>query len=205
MRILFALAVVALASPGCVRHWNLKLTEVGKRRVEMFMAEDPAKSLALDGAVLSWTGHGGHGDRVDLGALGRRLAGGEFLIVWEESGYPGPPVAQDFVGGLQTVPGIKVREGFFAMVDAVPGEILVAGDRLQVAVLTTHKVNDVVRFGIPVADRPATGGTFRSDGSLPNPTGSASPQRRWGASGPQDQDEETDWIWGVSSWGVRTP
>jgi hypothetical protein len=203
MRLLTIVGLAALA--GCVRHWNLKLTEVGKREVEMVMVEDPSKSLALDGAVLSWTVHGGNGDRVDLGALGRRLAGGEFLVVWEDSGYQGPPVAQDFSGGQQgAVPGIKVRGGFFG-IDAAPGEVRIAGDRLQVAVLTTHDVDDVVRFGAPVADRPATGGSFTPDGSLANPTGSLSLQRRWGASAPQDSNQESDWVRQLESWGVRTP
>lgn len=197
--------VALLLLPACVKRWDLRLSEVGKRNVEIYLDEPPSEALNLRNFKLSWSGAGGLGEQLDLGAFGQNLPGGGFLIVWEQGGYTGPPVAASFSGGQTgAVPGIKVKGGFFDQIDNVAAEVLVEGSR-NVALFVTHKVSDVVRFGSPVADRPATGGSFRSDGNLTNPSGSASLQRKWSGGAPRDTDAESDWLKRLTSWGVPTP
>jgi len=105
-----------------------------------------------------------------------------------------------------------VEDNFFDGIDASPSEVRITGSRNRVSGLliilprfTTDRVEDVVRFGQPSADRPRTGGRFASDGSLSYPTGSGSLQRRWGAGGPVDTDAESDCGWGFNNWGPPTP
>jgi hypothetical protein len=105
-----------------------------------------------------------------------------------------------------------VEDNFFDGIDASPSEVRITGSRNRVSGLliilprfTTDRVEDVVRFGQPSADRPRTGGQFASDGSLSYPTGSGSLQRRWGPNRPVDTDAESDWGWGFNNWGAPTP
>lgn len=105
-----------------------------------------------------------------------------------------------------------MEDNFFDGIDASPSEVRITGSRNRVSGLliilprfTTDRVEDVVRFGQPSADRPRTGGRFASDGSLSYPTGSGSLQRRWGAGGPVDTDAESDCGWGFNNWGPPTP
>ncbi|MHC4223158.1 MAG: hypothetical protein ACYSX0_19675 [Planctomycetota bacterium] len=202
--LIIGVALGLLALTGCRYRYNLKVTEVGKREVELHMDEPSTKTVNLRGFDLSWAGHGGYSNQVSLSTLGRDLQGGEFLIIWERGGYSGPPVAEEFSGGQQgRVPGIKVAWGFFDQIGNVPSEVRVWGERSALA--ASHRVDDVVRFGTPLADRPNTGGSFSSDGSLGNPTGSLSLQRSWGTTGPTDTGVEADWARKLESWGVSTP
>ena len=50
-----------------------------------------------------------------------------------------------------------------------------------------------------------SGGVFQEDGTLDNPSGSNSLQRRFSSGAPVDGDVEADWIRGGTSWGVPTP
>jgi hypothetical protein len=212
------LAVLAFGAAGCsTLDRNLKLTEVGKRQVEIFMDEAAAERLTLGDdmrLMVSWYDGGSVQTReIGLGALGRPVPGGSFVVVWEGGAYQGPPVGEDFLGGrMGSVAGIKVAGDFFGGIDAHPSEVRITGSRNRVSGLliilprfTTDRVEDVVRFGLPTTDRPATGGRFASDGSLGFPTGSASNQRRWSGGRPADTDAESDWMWGISSWGAPTP
>jgi hypothetical protein len=217
-KICAACGLIALAglAQGCggTQGRNLVITEVGKKQVELFLNEPSGESLTLGGSYrLSVSTATGGSQSVNLGAFGGPLAGGTFLMVWEEGGYTGPPMAAPFSGGQQgPVPGIKVAADFFGDIDSVPSEIRLTGTRNRASnviaifpVFTTDQLDDVVRFGTPVANRPATGGSFAPDETLPNPTGSLSLQRRWGAGGPTDSNAEGDWTQSPTSWGVPTP
>jgi hypothetical protein len=97
--------------------------------------------------------------------------------------------------------------------DAAPSEARLLGQRnvfsrliVVIPFFRTDVIDDVVRFGTPEADRPASGGTYQSNGTLGNPSGSTHLQRSWAAAGaPQDSDQEADWILYGQSWGTRTP
>jgi hypothetical protein len=194
---------------------KLLLTEVGKNRVELYLDEPTNRSITLgSGYRLSVSTSTGTANTVDLGTFGRAMPGGSFFIVWEEAGYTGAPVAADFSGGQSgAVPGIKVAAGFMNGFDTAPSEARLQGRRnvfsrliVIIPFFRTDVIDDVVRFGTPEADRPVSGGTFNSNGSLGNPSGSVHLQRSWAAaSAPQDSDDESDWILFGQSWGARTP
>lgn len=208
---LILLAIALGTTTACTKHWDLEVTEVGKREVELYLNQPASDSFSLRGMTLTWAGHSVAGApavpgaQVDLGLLSTTLSGGEFLIVWEDPMYMGAPVDAQYSGGqLGYVKGIKVPRDFFAMIDQVPAMVSVSGSRTD-GLVVTHKVSDAVRFGMPVADRPASGGSFTDTGTLGNPSGSAGPQRIWNGSAPQDTDSESDWKNYVNSWGVPTP
>lgn len=196
---------------------NLKLSEVGKRQVEIHLDEPSSERLRLGNGMRLQVRSNTNGtietNEIGLGALSQPVQGSSFIIVWEDGSYTGPPVAEDFQGGQQgAVPGIKVADDFFGDIDSRPSEIRLVGERNRVSGLlvifpmfTTDTVDDVVRFGQPSSDRPNTGGTFVSSGALDNPSGSLSLQRRWGSGGPVDNNSEADWLQQFTSWGVPTP
>lgn len=203
-----AFAVLIGPLSGCSVHRDLRLTEVGKRAVELYLDEPADNRLTLvDHRLIVHTSDGGSAE-IDLGALGRSLAGGEFLIVWEESGYNGTPVAEDYQGGVSgAVPGIKVANNFFLdMGDAAAAEVRLAGRHERGWI--TDRVDDCIRFGDP-AQRPRTGGSLDENASPPlnPPGGSATLKRWWGAStgAPVDNDQETDWTLNFGhTWGAPT-
>ena len=209
-------ATVALASGCAMTHVerNLIISEVGKKQVELYLDEPAGEILRLgQGMVLTVTTTAGNSSELDFGTYDHTMPGGTFLMIWEEGGYTGPPVRQDYPGG-QTgyVPGLKVRQRFFDGIDSSPSELRLKGEHSRttgVVVILPHRtverVRDVVRFGAPAIDRPATGGSFRATGNLGFPSGSVSLQRRWTPAGPLDRDEEDDWKHNATSWGVPTP
>ncbi len=194
---------------------KLLLTEVGKNRVELYLDEPTNRSITLgSGYRLAVSTSTGTASTVDLGAFGGSMQGGSFFIIWEEAGYTGTPVAAAFSGGqLGSVPGIKVAAGFMNGFDAAPSEARLVGRRnvfsrliIVIPFFRTDVIDDVVRFGTPDTDRPVSGGTFQSNGSLGNPSGSTHLQRAWtGAGAPQDTDDEADWVLYGQSWGAPTP
>ena len=208
-------ACLLLAGCDGTQTRNLLLTEVGKNRVELYLDEPTNRSITLgSGYRLAVSTATGTANTVDLGTFGRAMPGGSFFMVWEEAGYAGPPVAEDFSGGQQgAVPGIKVEDGFMSGFDVAPSEARLLGRRnvfsrliVIIPFFRTDVIDDIVRFGAPEADRPASGGTFQSNGSLGNPSGSVHLQRSWAGSGaPQDNDDEADWILFGQSWGAPTP
>ena len=196
------LGLLVLAVSGCTRVWGLKLTEVGKREVELYLDEtDP---LQLTGFSLTWEGDGGQGGTIALPALMSPMPAGSFLIVWSDGSYSGPPVEADFtMGTLPTVPGIRVAGGFFGGIDSASSVVYVHGQRGSTV---KHKVRDTVKFG-PAGNRPASGAdAFTEDGTLGSPSGSVSLQRKWDGSAPKDTNKESDWkkpIFG-ENWGAPT-
>jgi hypothetical protein len=214
---LILLAIVLGACTACQKQWALEVKQVGNREVELYLNQPASDSFYLGGMTLSWEGHAvvpagsapgpavAPRGQVDLSVLGTNLNGGQFLIVWEDRGYTGSPVAARFSRGqLGYVAGIKVPAGFFDMIDQVPAIVRVSGSRTD-ALIVTHKVSDMVCFGLPAADRPSDCASFTTTGQIPNPTGSGGPQRKWNGTDPVDTDSEDDWKFGVNAWGVPTP
>ena len=211
------LALLTVVASGCAtsrEDRNLIITEVGKREVELYVDQPANTALLLgDGMKLSVRTASGAVNTVDFGAFEGTIPGGGFLVIWEGSGYNGPPVREAFASGQQgAVPGIKVERRFFDDIDASPAEIRLHGHHSRavgvVAIfprIVEDHIDDVLRFGQPPADRPATGGTFQANGSLAFPTGSWSHQRVWSSGAPRDTDNEDDWRSGPTSWGVPTP
>ena len=196
------LGVLVLAVSGCTRVWGLKVTEVGKREVELFLDEPDA--LQLTGFSLTWEGDGGQAGTIALPALASPMPAGTFLVVWEQSGYNDVPVEEAFTTGpIASVPGIKVRGGFFSQIDNAGSVVYIRGSRGS---FVRHKVRDTVKFG--PGNRPASGAdAFTEDGTLGSPSGSVSVQRRWDGSAPKDTDKESDWTKPFigENWGAPTP
>ncbi len=190
---------------ACTKNWPLQITEVGKYEVELRLDRPSSEALSLRGMTLTWEGQNGVVGTVDLGLFPGTLVGGNFMIVWEDAGHSGAPEAARYSGGRNGyVDGIKVPAGFFNSIDTGAGMVSVSGSRTN-ALVVTHRVSDLVRFGSPTTNRPAGRGSFADTGVLGPPTGSAGPQRRWNSGSPVDTNSEDDWTYGVNSWGVETP
>lgn len=195
------LALVLVTGCAGTQARRLMITEVGRRSIELTFDEPAGTTLTLGGGyVLSLSTGTGAARSVGLGSFGQSIPAGGFFMIWAPTGYGGPVVAEAYPSG-QTgpVPGIKVPASFFDDINNSPGEVRLSGTRNRasgliviIPVFTEDSIDDVVRFGLPVADRPASGGTFRSNGTIGNPSGSTSLARRWGPSGPQDTDDESD-------------
>jgi hypothetical protein len=215
------LAAIFVMLSGCAGTEQRKLlvTEVGTTALELYLDEPPSRAMTLgSGLKLSFSSAMGTSQTIDLGTFGGSMTGGSFLIVWESGSYQGVPVAEPFSGGQTgAVPGIKVAQGLLTGFRTLPTEVKLSGSRNRVSGLLaifplfkTDVIDDVVRFGTPVPDRPDSGGTFvpATDPSLilNNPSGSVHLQRRWnGTTGPVDTDDEADWQKLGQSWGVPTP
>ena len=166
-----ALLALSVLSTACITgpklDRRLLLTEVSNNEVELYLDEDPSRSLILDnGFKLGVRTDDGAGNQTStslgLGAGGQSIQGGSFFIIWEESGYQGGPVAEPFPSGqLGAVPGIKVATGFLAGVRDFPAEIRLSGshDRITRLIVlfpetTTDVIDDVVRCGTPSRNAP---------------------------------------------------
>ncbi len=207
--------ILCLLSTGCqgTRTRNLKITEVGRRVVEM-VNDEPSGSITMGGGYrLLFQTSTGTTSAVDLGLHTAPIPAGGYFAVWSQSGYSGPIVAEAFAGGQQgAVPGIKVPSSFFSDSDVAACEVRLTGSRsvvsqliLVIPLFSTHRIDDVVRFGQPPGDRPVTGGSWTDAGTLNNPSGSTSLARFFNAGRPTDTDHESDWRdQGPTSWGVPT-
>lgn len=214
------MAITALAAGSLIcacqgtqaRH--LRITEVGRRAVELYL-DEPSGSLTLGGSyALAIRTSTGTQNSVSLGTFTQPIPAGSYFMVWSEAGYSGPIVVEPYPGGQQgAVPGIKVPSNTFTDINTAPSEVRLVGSRNRVSQLlaiiplfTEDQLDDVVRFGQPQADRPSTGGTYNSNGTLSNPSGSTSLARRFSGTTPVDNDSESDWLdAAATSWGVPTP
>lgn len=212
------LAIGMLAGCTGTQQRHLLVSEVASNALELYLNEPASNQLTLGaGYYLTFSSGTAAPNSIDLSVFGGNMAGGTFLVIWEESGYQGAPVAEQFSRG-QTgrVPGIKVADGVLDGFRTAPSEVRLTGTHNRVSGLLaifplfkTDTIDDVVRFGLPETGRPSSGGTFvMASGTdlLPNPSGSVHLQRKWnGTSGPLDTDSETDWVGFGQSWGVPTP
>jgi hypothetical protein len=156
--------------------------------------------LDLAGFSLQVSARPNHQDRVDLFGT---LSGGEFRIVFEEFGYTGAPVTGTFNDPVRgAIPGIKVKQGFFGW------NLGGASTSLRVSGTSANGIVDGVVL-IGNRPRPAIGGTFVEDTAAPIPLPSGVPLgtlgRKWGADGPIDTDNESDWAVGPRNFGAPTP
>lgn len=209
LSVLFGLLLFALV--GCQRTRNLKVTEIGTNRVELFLDESSNNTLNLTSISFTWMSQDpgapspARGD-VRLDAAGS-LTGQQYLVIFEDPNYHGPPIAQNF---RSNVPGIMVSDNFFPNYGSDPGVSMhVNGSPSGTAVLfipTTESINDVVRFGNS-AIRPALSGVFHENGALNGikPQGGQSISRRFSSGTPVDNDSESDWSLQTESIGVANP
>jgi hypothetical protein len=210
--LLLGLLLFTLA--GCQKPRNLKLTEIGTNRVEIFLDEPGDHSLNLASVNFTWISQDSPGASprpaptrgdVSLGLVGS-LQGQQYLVIFEDPSYQGPPVAQDFRTGT---PGIKVRDSFFPGYGNDPGVSMnVNGSRSGTAVLfipTTETVSDTLGFGD--FRRPALAGTFRDGSALDGvkPQGGRSISRRFSSGAPVDTDSGIDWSLQPESIGIANP
>lgn len=189
---------------GCAVHRDLKISEVGLKAVEFYLDEPRDHRLALADHRLKYRNSNGQEDEVELGLYGI-LPGGGWLVVWEEQNYTGLPVKEDFLNFWnRSVPGIKVREGFFGTPGTgVSYAYRVSGEHRRGSI--TDKIDDVVKFG--PQPRPSIGGDFAEDGSLASriPTQSRTISRNWSGTDPIDNNQENDWERKTQSFGAPTP
>jgi hypothetical protein len=203
-----SLLIFTALSSGCTTNRNLLITEIGKDKVELYLDEPAANLLALNDHRLIVTASDNTHTELDLSVFGRSLKGGEFMMVWEDGGYGGDPIPENYPSGLAgVVPGIKVAPSFFNnMGNKDAAEVRVQGRHSRGSVI--DKTDDCVRFG-DMAKRPQTGGSFVEDASPPlsMPRGSLPLERKWDTrtGRPSDTDHESDWtvLYG-GTWGVKT-
>lgn len=214
MKIILSLCLVtvSLLLLGCTKNRNLKVTEVLEDRVEIFLDEASNQQLALYGIKLKWVTKDGPAAAVagelDLSVWSDALLGQQFLVIFEDPTYMGPPVAQPV---LRTRPGIKVSAGFFPDYrSTISVSMSVAGTNnqgLSFLTLYRHVANDLVRFG--PSPRPPLAGTFLEDGTLnddwPQGDQSKSVSRAFSGTTPLDTDSESDWSLRDQSDGFATP
>jgi len=215
--LLGVLAVISVS--GCTNNRRLLITEWFPEVVELYLDEPTGNTLNLAPYSMNVVA------KVDLNPnvpepdysgtadLVGTITGGSYLVVFEEFGYRGTPVAgtyTDPVTGRQ-LPGIKVKEGFFGWnqggastslrvsgVSRGPGGIAGLFSARQ-------RVDDVLKIG--GRPRPSIGGTFTEDTSAPVtlPQAPRTMGRKWGPNGPIDNDLESDWRAGPGTFGAPTP
>jgi len=218
----WGMAIACASQIGCTtappQDRGLKITEVHETRIELYVDEPAGKKLHIGGNMRVWTktndGNNVQTHAVNLSVSDATLDAGTFFVIWEDRNYQGPPVKEDFQGGIGgAVPGIKVARNTLGELDDFPSEVGLTGIRSRVSRMivllpefTEDRVSDVVRFGLPQGDRPVSqgGGAFQANGTLDNPTGSTSIQRIWSGGKPTDNDQESDWKRALPSWGAPT-
>ncbi len=209
--VLFGLLLFTLV--GCQRTRNLKVTEIGPNRVELFLDESSNNTLNLTSISFTWTsrdpGPTSSPVRADVSLdPARSLQGQQCLVIFEDPTYHGPPVAENF---RPNTPGIKVSDSFFPNYGNDPGvSMQVKGSHTGTAVLfipTTESINDVVSFGLLSHRPPLPGGVFSHDGSLSGvkPQGGQSVSRRFSGGAPVDTGNESDWSLQPESIGQANP
>jgi hypothetical protein len=191
---------------------RLLITEWRPETVEIYLDEIPGRTLDLADYAIAVKA------KVDLirdvdepdyearANLVGNISGGEFLILFEEFGYSGPPITGTFTDPRtgSPVPGIKLPENFFGWNRGGASTALRLSGQGRDGV-----VDDLMLIGD--RPRPSLGGSFIEDTSsamrLPLPPGPGGSQtrtlsRKWNSQHPVDNDKESDWrIDRVSSWG----
>lgn len=84
---LLSLVLFLALSTGCAVYRDLRLTEIGKDKVELYLDEPADNRLTLVDHRLIVNTSDNLSNQLDLSVLGRSLAGGEFLIVWEDPNH----------------------------------------------------------------------------------------------------------------------
>jgi len=82
-----SLVLFLALSTGCAVYRDLRLTEIGKDKVELYLDEPADNRLTLVDHRLIVNTSDNLSNQLDLSVLGRSLAGGEFLIVWEDPNH----------------------------------------------------------------------------------------------------------------------
>lgn len=210
--------LLLLTLAGCSQRRGLLITEWFPEVVELYLDEPASESLDLSQFSLQVQARQDlipnvdepdHRNQVDL--LGT-LSGGSYRVIFEESGYTGPPVASTYTDPVTTrqVPGIKVEEGFFGWnLGGASTSLRISGTTrgpggLAGLFYVRDFVDDVLRLG--GRPRPSLGGGFTEDTPAPVPL-PVPPQtlgRKWGPDGPLDNDLESDWRPGSRTFGEPT-
>ena len=208
------LVTVSFLLVGCAdTPRNLKVTEVAAHQVELFLDEPSTNvELGVDPLKLRWISQDPGAQpvvgEVSLAGAGP-LHGRQFLVVFEDPNYMGPPVAQPF--GTGTTLGLKVRGGTFPNYTTGTSASMSVFGRSPRGLfwirLTTDVVEDIVSFG--PSPRPRLPGEFDEDGTLDGvrPEGNRESVSRSfsGGSTPLDTDHESDWSLRLISIGVANP
>ncbi len=212
-------ASLALVLAGCTATRGLKLTEVGAGVIELYLDEPPGNRLALRDHVLQYATTDSMGGALVEGQveLIGSLAGGEFLVVYEEQGHTGPPVQQNYTNFFgQSVLGIVVAPGTLGVVDNARRYAFRVSARRTRYVFpffyAVDETDDAVAFG--ARPRPAVGGEFAENGDLDQVMRSATQgatrgrtvRRKTidvnGVEVPRDRDLEQDWREDDESFGT---
>jgi hypothetical protein len=219
---LWAVAVLG-ALGGCATTRNLKISEVSLNAIELYLDEDRANRLDLDGQKLGYMNSSGDSAELDLFGT---IPGGGWLVIWEgPATYTAPPASQDYVNFFgRNVPGIVVSPslGLFKTPTSETFAYRVSGRGTRYIFpffLFYDDVDDVVKFGGgPMnAPRPNIGGRFTETQALgaakarqPSPGGATAAKtisRKWdaGSMRPIDTDSEDDWSREDDNLGRATP
>ncbi|MDQ3697939.1 MAG: hypothetical protein M3373_07935 [Gemmatimonadota bacterium] len=210
-------SVVALV--GCSRDRELLMTEWFPEVVELYLDEPAGSTLDLSHYSMSVNAkqdlipNVAEPDYSNSVRLVGTISGGSYLVVFEEFGYTGPPVAGTYTDpvSMRQIPGIKVGEGFFGWnLGGASTSLRVSGvsrgpGGIAGIFYTRQRVDDVLKIG--GRPRPSIGGDFIEDtpAFLPLPLAPQTLGRKWGPTGPIDNDLESDWRAGPRTFGGPTP
>jgi hypothetical protein len=209
------LVALACAGVACTQARQLKISEVGAGRLELYLLEDSSHHLDLGGQTLTWAALDSTGALTSGQIpLVSGLDGGQFLVLWEDpQNSVGPATASynNFFG--QSVLGVSVPVDSLGPVDPLRSySFRVHGRQFRYIFpffYTYDETDDEVRFG--PTPRPSLGGQFSENGLL-------QPVERTPTSGrtrgktlrrvapvndiPVDRDREADWTPDDESWGT---
>jgi hypothetical protein len=209
---------ITIMSSGCNRNRRLLMTEWFPEVVELYLDEPAGNTLNLAGfsidvnAKVDLNPNVAEPDYSNAADLVGTISGGQYLVIFEEFGYTGPPVTATYTDPVSArqIPGIKVKEGFFGWnLGGTSTSLRISGASrgpggIAGLFYVRQRVDDVLKIG--GRPRPAIGGTFTEDTPSPVPLPLA-PQtmgRKWGPNGPLDNNLESDWRAGLSTFGSPT-
>ena len=218
--LLCAIGIMSVAPlSGCTQTRKLLITEWWPEVVELYLDEPANKTLDLTPfsmnvqAKVDLIPNVNEPDYTGTARLVGRITGGSYLVIFEEFGYTGSPVAGTYTDPVSTrqVPGIKVKQGFFGWnLGGASTSLRVSGvsrgpGGIAGLFAVRERVDDVVKIG--TRPRPSIGGDFTEDtpSALPLPNPPQTMGRKWGPNGPIDNNLESDWRAGPRSFGAPTP
>jgi hypothetical protein len=191
-------AILSSAVSGCgSQNPKLEITEIAPGVTELYLDDPDSLDLGVGGATLE-VKTANYDKTLNLpGAMGART----YLVIFEKSGYTGPPVAMMFTDRFTSrqCPGIQIAENSFGWnLGGTSFAYRLHGNNGYPGGISNFfwrhwETDDAVTFG--TRPRPVIGGNFIEDTSAPNPIPAAPGTlvRKWGPNGPIDNDRESDW------------